>query len=93
MPAFESLLDKYRKRGLVVIAVNVGQRKNVILSFLKELKILYPILLDTNGKAAIRYEVTAVPKTFILDRDGVIRNKIVGEATGELVQKLVLNLL
>jgi len=93
MPTFESLLDKYRKRGLVVIAVNVGQRKNDVQSFLKGLKIAYPILLDTDGKASIRYEAMRVPKTFILDRNGVIRYKIVGEATGEMLNKLVLNLL
>ncbi len=91
MPAFESLFAIYRKRGLAIIAVNVRQSRNDVLSFLKEFNVTYPVLLDINGTAARRYEATMVPKTFIIDRNGVIRSKIVGEATVEMLKKLVLN--
>lgn len=93
MPALESLFNRYNKKGLTVIAVNVVKRNNSIKSFLEGLKITYPILIDSDGKAAERYEVAMVPKTFIIDRNGVIRYKIAGEATGDILKKLILNLL
>ncbi len=93
MPAMDLLYGTYRKKGLEVLAVNVGQRKEAVRSFASELKISYPILLDEEKKSAGLYEVTGVPRTYVIDRNGVIRYKIIGGATMETLKKLVLSLL
>ncbi len=93
MPAMESLYAKYGKRGLVILAVNVGQRKEAVRTFVNGLKMTYPILLDPDKMAARVYDVVSVPRTFILDRSGFIRYKIVGGARVESLNKLVYSLL
>jgi peroxiredoxin len=93
MPAMESLFAKYSKRGLVILAVNVGQRKEAVKAFVEGLKMTYPILLDPDRKMAREYDVVSVPRTFILDRNGLIRYKIVGGASMALLNKLVQSLL
>lgn len=93
MPAMENLFARYQKKGLVILAVNVGQPSKAVRSFAAGLKVSYPILVDLDNKAAREYEVVGVPKTFILDRNGSIRYKIVGSASMESLTKLVSSLL
>jgi cytochrome c biogenesis protein CcmG, thiol:disulfide interchange protein DsbE len=93
MPAMESLFNRYSKKGLTILAVNVGQQKEAVRIFVAGMKVSYPIFLDLDTKAAHEYEVVGVPKTFILDRKGQIRYKIVGSASVESLNKLVNSLL
>jgi len=50
MPAMESLFARYRKRGVVILAVNVGQRKEKVRAFAEGLKVTYPISTFAVGK-------------------------------------------
>jgi len=93
MPALDALYAKYRKKGLVVLAVNVGQRRDQVKKFLDGLAVGYPVLLDPGRSIAKEYEVVGLPRTVILDRSGIIRFKIVGEANGEILQKYITSLL
>ncbi len=38
----------------------------------------YPTLVDINGKAAIAFGVYGVPETYLIDSEGIIRDKITG---------------
>ncbi len=93
MPALETLYRHYGGRGLGIVAINVGQSVAQVAKFVDGLKITYPVLLDADGKAAAICGVFGLPRTFILDREGVIRQKIIGEATEETLKKLLLPIL
>ena len=92
MPAMDELYTKYRRKGLEILAVNVGQRKDAVQAFAAQLKVSYPILIDPDGKSAKLYGVTDVPRTYVLDRNGVIRYRILGGATPEMLKKLIYGL-
>ncbi len=93
MPAVDYVYHKYRERGLVVLAVNVGQPRDVAQAFVTNLKISYPVLLDTYSLTAKKYGVRGVPFTFILDRSGVIRNKVFGDTERKTFEGMIVNLL
>lgn len=93
MPAIETLYLKYRNKGLIVVAVNVGQSKEQVRAFIRKIGITYPVLLDPSQNAARQYGALVVPMTFFLDRNGFIKYKILGEASGEILNRLVLKLL
>jgi len=93
MPAMDRLYKRYRDKGLAVFAVNVGQKKEAVKGFAAELGVSYPILIDAEGKNAAAYGITDVPRTYILDRGGIVRFRIFGGATQETLKKLVLSLL
>lgn len=93
MPALDALYVRNRKKGLAVLAVNVGQRRDVVKNFLAGLRVSYPVLLDPDRSIAREYDVAGVPRTLILDRNGIIRYKIVGEAKGDILQKFIASLL
>jgi cytochrome c biogenesis protein CcmG, thiol:disulfide interchange protein DsbE len=93
MPIMDDLYGKHRLKGLEVLAVNIGQKKETVKTFAAELGVSYPILVDTDGKSAVLYGVTDVPRTYLLDRSGTVRYRIMGSATSEMLKKLILSLL
>jgi cytochrome c biogenesis protein CcmG, thiol:disulfide interchange protein DsbE len=93
MPAMEKLYEKYGRKGLVILAVNIGQKKDVVKKLVKDSGISYPVLLDLDRKMADSYDVVGVPRTYLVDRKGVIRYKILGSASGETLKKQLLSLL
>jgi len=93
MPAMETLYGKYGRKGLVILAVNVGQRRNVVNGLVQGLGISYPVLLDTDKTMAKKYDVVGLPRTYLVDRNGVIRYKILGSASEEMLKKQLLSLL
>ncbi len=93
MPALEGLYSRYKGRGLQIVAINVGQTRAQVKKFIDDLKLTYDILLDANGAAAKDCGVIGLPRTFILDRKGIIRYKILGDASEDMLNKLIQNTL
>ena len=93
MPAMEKFYRQYGKKGLVILAVNVGQRKDIVQKLAQEMGISYPVLLDPDQKMAKNYDVAGVPRTYLVDRKGVIRYKILGSASEATLKKQILSLL
>jgi peroxiredoxin len=91
--ALGALYTKYRDKGLIACSVDVGESRNEVASFAQEQRVFYPLLLDPSSSAAKQYGVTGIPTTYILDRSGVIRFKILGEITLEGLDRIVRTLL
>jgi|GEM_PF-276353 len=93
MPAMNDLYRQYRRRGLEILAVNVGQKKEVVQGFVADLGATYPLLIDADAKSAAVYGATDVPRTYLIDRKGIVRYRILGGVAPEMLKKLVLSLL
>jgi peroxiredoxin len=93
MSAMENLYAGYRSRGMAVVAVNVGQKASEVKEFLKGINLSYPVALDADRKAALLYDSVDLPRTFILDKKGLIRYKVIGGASEGTLKKMVLSLL
>lgn len=93
MPVLDGLYRQYGKQGLVIYAVNVGQGLDAVRAFLGRTKVTYPVLLDPDSRTAKAYGVLGLPRTFFIDRKGNIKYKLLGEASGDTLRKLVMNTL
>ncbi|MDP2433670.1 MAG: TlpA disulfide reductase family protein [Pseudomonadota bacterium] len=93
MTELQPVYARLHERGLEILAVNVAQDRDTVRRFIEPLGIRYPVLLDPEGATARAYGVNALPITWLLDRQGVVRGKIVGEATAEVFEKTVQRLL
>lgn len=93
MPQIERIYQDYKDQGFAMLGVNMGDSRVEIQAFTDELGISYPVLLDELSITAKRFGVFAVPTSFILDRDGIVRDKILGETRVETFEKKVLALL
>ena len=49
-------------------------------------------LSDTEGLVGIDYGVYGVPETFVIDKAGVIRHKVIGPVTAEAIRDVILPL-
>jgi cytochrome c biogenesis protein CcmG/thiol:disulfide interchange protein DsbE len=50
-------------------------------------------ILDTSGKAGIGYGIYGVPETFVIDKAGVVRLRLTGPVTTEVIDKTLLPLI
>ena len=79
MPIIDKYYRRLNKEGFLVLAVNVKQSAEVALAFTAQLDVTFPVLLDPKGEMAQRYGVYAIPTNFLIDRQGVIREILIGE--------------
>jgi peroxiredoxin len=89
------IIDQMRLRhaGLVILAVNTGQDKPTIEAFMKKLGVGYPAALDESSKIAKSYGVVGLPTTFLIDGQGVVRGKIIGEADEAMFERHIKTLM
>lgn len=79
MPAIEKLHQELGPKGLRVVAVSVDENIADVRSFVSELGLTFDILHDPNATIQRIYQTTGVPETFLLDQNGVIVKKVIGE--------------
>ena len=72
-PFMEELHRQYKDRGLVVVAVNLDQELADAQKFLQENPVTFFIGQNAQGDIAELYDVAAMPSTYIIDADGVIK--------------------
>ncbi|TAN46025.1 MAG: TlpA family protein disulfide reductase [Rhodospirillales bacterium] len=89
----EKVWNKNKGKGLLVLAVNAGQGKEKVASFAASLGLTYPVLLDEESRTTRLYGVTGLPATFILDREGRLKAKILGAMDEASFRKAVEDLL
>jgi thiol-disulfide isomerase/thioredoxin len=80
MPFFQKLQDTYGPQGVEVVGLHVNDRvppTKEVKSFLDELGVHYKNVLSTTA-VDDSYLVYAMPTTYLLDRDGVVRKRHVG---------------
>lgn len=78
MPFLQQVNDSWSSKGLVVLAVDYGEKPAVIEKFMIELNLSMIVPMDTDGKVTKSYLIGGLPTTFLIDKDGVIRQKVVG---------------
>jgi len=95
MPGYQSLLDRYGSKGLTVIGFKADVMTDTEdpMQFTRQLGIHYPIATGTNEIRKKFGGLEGLPTTYIYDRHGILRNKIIGfEYTGtieKIIQKLL----
>lgn len=89
VPELVKVYDRYKERGFTVVAVNLGEPREGVAAFAQDFNMAFPVLLDQDGHTISLYPTRGIPTTFILDRDGVVRNVRVGSMDGEFVAQMV----
>jgi thiol-disulfide isomerase/thioredoxin len=73
MPLLEQIQKKYAPLGFTLLGVNVEEDTAMMDTFLKDVPVTFPILLDPANGVSKLYDVSAMPSTVIVDRKGNIR--------------------
>jgi DsbE subfamily thiol:disulfide oxidoreductase len=70
MPAMERLYQQFKNRNFVILAVNVKDRKQEAMNFLKELGLTYPAAFDPDGEVGLLYGAWGLPTTYLIGPKG-----------------------
>jgi peroxiredoxin len=73
MPALERLQQKFKDTGVTVIGIAIDHDQAVVKQFINTAKTHFPILHDPEMTAHDAYKVYTYPTTFLVDRQGIIR--------------------
>jgi peroxiredoxin len=73
MPQLNRLFEKYRASGFVLLGVNVDDDSSKAKEVASKLGVTFPVLLDTDKTVSKLYDLSTMPSTVIIDRDGKVR--------------------
>lgn len=82
-PVLERLWSQYRGRGLLVLGVDVQDLTGKAKEFDEEFGLTYPSVRDGDDSTMRDFEVTGVPETFVIDKQGRVAALRVGPVTAE----------
>ena len=79
----EAAWRDYRDRDVLFIGANIQDRAEAAGRFLDEFGVTYPNGLDEGGRISIDYGVVGIPVTFVVDGEGNVARRWVGEIDPE----------
>ncbi|MFQ5641779.1 MAG: TlpA disulfide reductase family protein [bacterium] len=79
-PFLMALYNKYKEKGLEIIAINLDEHPESMNDFLAKLKseVHFPIISDHKGTLPELYKVEGMPTTLFIDKKGVLRFRHTG---------------
>ena len=77
-PSLNKLHNELKQQGFEVVAVNLDEEKNDAEAFLKHNPVNFTIAYDSEGKCPSAYNVMAMPSSYIIDKQGIIREVHLG---------------
>jgi peroxiredoxin len=90
MPAMQEIYHEVKDSGFTILAVNATNQDNAAeaIAFGESLGLGFPILFDHAGEVSRLYEVRALPSSFFIDAQGVIREVVVGGPMSEALLRI-----
>lgn len=95
MPSMELLNRDMASKGLQMLTVLTNDDPAVADRLIRGKGWTFPVLVDPNGAVANAYGITGVPETFIIDMNGILREKFIGgyhwdsQSAKDMIQKYV----
>ena len=79
MPSMEKLYRTLKDKGLEILAVSIDETgADAVRPFMIRHRLSFPALTDTSGTIKNLYQTTGVPESFIIDKEGIIAEKVIG---------------
>ncbi len=90
MPAMQRVYQDYQAQGLIILAVNATNqdRASDALDFAQQNGLSFPILFDTTGDVSRQYRIRALPTSFFVDTNGIIREVVIGGPMSEALLRI-----
>lgn len=94
MPYLQQIYEEWTEKGLVLLTINIGESPSKVEDFMQSYNLSLPVLLDTKKVVAQMYNITGIPTSFFIDKNGIIQEKKVGafwtkEEIEEYLSKIV----
>lgn len=80
---------KYRDEGVVFLGVAYADVEPNSIAYMEEFDVSFPHAPDLGTAISHEYEITGVPETFFIDKDGVIRHVTIGAVDEQMLDTLI----
>ena len=79
MPSMERLYRELKDEDFEILAVSIDEAgADVVIPFMKKYRLSFPALSDNTETIKSLYQITGVPESFIIDKNGRIVEEVVG---------------
>jgi peroxiredoxin len=90
MPTLKAYYEAHQADGFVTVAVNDGDPQEAVKAFVKEYDLTFPVWLDPTYQATdYAFKTRNLPSSFVIDREGNVRLRWVGEIDRAALEKYV----
>ena len=86
MPAMQTVYDKLRDKGFVVLAVNELEDDAKVREHIKQYRHTFPVLMDRDNRVANQFGVFGLPVSVFIDQEGRVQEYIKG---GLLTEQII----
>ncbi|MBE0427669.1 MAG: TlpA family protein disulfide reductase [Nitrospirae bacterium] len=81
MPSIENLYNLFSENSnFKLMTVIYRDSGNNAFKYMKENGYSFPVYLNPDGTAAKKFGITGIPESFIIDKNGILREKVIGPA-------------
>jgi thiol-disulfide isomerase/thioredoxin len=88
-PGLQRAWDDYRDQGVQFLGVNFQDDSAAAGAFEAEFGLTYPSVVDPDGLLAYKFQVIAMPTTFVVSNDGRVLYQYTGIVTESLVRRSI----
>lgn len=90
MPSKEALYNKMQGKPFQMLGMLFNDDPANLVPYKKTYPVSFPTLISPDREAARKYGITGVPETFIIDKDGIIREKLVGPRNWDTEEQIAM---
>ncbi|MEO8610058.1 MAG: TlpA disulfide reductase family protein [Chloroflexota bacterium] len=81
MPSLQAVYDAYKDRGLRIVAVNLGESREAVRVWVRQMSLTFDVVLDPTGEINALYQLRGQPSTYIVAPNGIISQIFFGPTT------------
>ena len=87
VPLLEQTYSQFGANGeFTLLGINQADPKDDIRAFGTQFRLTYPLLFDTGNRVNEAYGVTAIPTTYFIDSNGIVRTVYRSQMTTQMLQ-------
>jgi len=88
MPGYQKLLDRYGSRGMAVVGFKFDTMRDMEdpVQFAKRIGVRYPLAVAADELKQKFGGIEGLPTTLLYDRDGILRNKVIGFEYTDIIE-------
>jgi len=83
-PYMDKVERIYKNKGFQVLAINLDENIEDAYEFLKKIPVGFSILQDKGQQCAKKFDVKAMPSSYLIDRQGIVQYIHLGFRSGEV---------
>ena len=88
-PELEAFSRQMEGRGVQLVGIVYNDDRDAAAKFRDRFELTFAQATDPGGRTAIDFGVFGVPETYVIDRDGIVRAKLLGAVDAATLERVV----